>query len=262
MKQLNLTILNINHCCNYDSVYVELKQFLKRIAFIDSYYNIVLNVVVRRANNTSSLLINNLSIKPSGFYLIFKGINNKLDLIDIHSTYSITFSISYSINRKYIYGFIFMALISLIIFLIIFYLSDCIINNSVLIYKETYFTLSNTSTNNINCLDNSLDNVISVKKRNFSIFNTFIELFNRSNSIYKHFPNYFINDKTNLSVSSLISIATEVQDQHLISNSIVDEAVSMTINKNYANVRYDNYKYYCLLNDLSNIISEYIKSNK
>jgi hypothetical protein len=256
MKQLNLTVLNINHCCNYNSVYTELKEFLKNFILKDSYYNIVLTVTIRRVNNTSSLLINNLSIKLSDFDLLFARIKNKLDLIDRHSIYSITFSINSSINKKYIYRFIITVLISLIIILIFFYLSHLLISNAGEIARETYFTFTNISTDKIT------DNVISTKERNFSIFNPFIDLFSKSNSIYNYSPSYFVSNKSNFLLNSFISVTGEAQNKFLMTSTIRDETVSMVINKDYFNIKYDNYKYYCLLNDLSNIISEYIKSNK
>jgi hypothetical protein len=255
MKQLNLTVLNINHCCNYNSVYIELKEFLGNFILKDSYYNIVLTVTIRRVNNTSSLLINNLSIKLSDFDLLFERVKNKLDLIDKNSIYSITFSINSSINKKYIYRFVITVLISLVIGLIFFYLSHLLISDA----GETYFTFTNISAdNNIKISDN----VINTKERNFSIFNPFIDLFSKSNSIYNYSPSYFVSSKSNFLLNSFISVTGEAQDQSLITSTIKDETVSTVINKNYFNIKYDNYKYYCLLNDLSNIVSEYIKSNK
>jgi len=257
MKQLNITVLNINHFFNYDSVNTELKKFISNFVLTDSYYNIVLSVTIRRANNTSFLLINNLFIKPSDFDLLFKRIKDKLDLIDRHSIYSITFSINSSINTKYIYRFVITVLISLIIVLIFFYLSHLLISNAGEIAKETYFT--NISTNNSIKIS---DNVINTKERNFSIFNPFIDLFSKSNSIYNYSPSYFVSNNNNFLENSFISVTGEAQDQSLTVSTIKDETVSMVINKDYFNIKIDNYKYYCLLNDLSNILSEYIRFNK
>lgn len=260
MKQLNLTVLNINHCCSYDNVYIQLKQFIKNLVLIDNYYNIVLTVTIRRVNNTSFLLINNLSIKPGNFDLLFKRIKKKLDLIDKNSIYSISFSINYSINMKYIYHFIITVFTSLIIIIIFYYLSHLFTYNGGEVVKETCSIFTDVSTNDsINVLDDSIKNI---RERNFSVFNPFIDLFSKSNSIYNYFPSYFYNNKSDFLLNSFASVTGEAQDQSLITNVIRNETVSMVINKDYSDIKYDNYKYYCLLNDLSNIISEYIRSNK
>jgi hypothetical protein len=95
------------------------------------------------------------------------------------------------------------------------------------------------------------------------IFSPFIDLFHKSNSVYKYFPSYFVNGQPTLLVTpnSFSEITTSALK---VNNLAIDEGGLMAINNynQYFLLEYRNNKYYILIYDLYNIVSEYIQANK
>lgn len=90
------------------------------------------------------------------------------------------------------------------------------------------------------------------------IFSPFIDFFDKDSSVYKYFPSYLVNSQFTLPI--LVPNSGETTTGDLA----VDERVLAAISKynQYFMLEYRNKKYYCLVHDLYNIVSDYIQQNK
>ena len=236
MKEL--TILNINNCHTFDNVYFELKQFWKNNVITNEYYNIVLTITIRRSNNTSFILIKSFPVKITEFDVYLEFLKNRLSMLNTHMLYSITFSFSYYKRIKYFYSSIIAIMVFLVIIVFIYF------SIFIPISQETIETVSDTPF--ITISDNSFFN----KREKYNVFDPFINIFNQKNSTCKYFPSYFVNSCFNLANLS-------VNQSDL---SIEGDASFNVINyKDYFVVVYHNNSYYHLINDLYDIVSEYIQ---
>jgi hypothetical protein len=88
------------------------------------------------------------------------------------------------------------------------------------------------------------------------IFNPFIDLFHKNNSAYRYFPSYFVNSQFDLLV-----LVPHVEQE---SNPVLNKTALMGIDNygRYFTLEYRNDKYYNLVSDLYNIVSEYIRTSK
>ena len=139
---------------------------------------------------------------------------------------------------------------------------DLIINDPGLLTRDDlpiisfdlFATCSNTEQN---------QTIINYSGAQSCIFSPFIDLFHKSNSVYKYFPSYFVNSQPTLLVTA--NNFSEITTSALkVNNLVIDEAGSMGINyyNQYFMLEYRNNKYYILIYDLYNIVSEYIQANK
>lgn len=152
------------------------------------------------------------------------------------------------LNTKINLGFVLLAILFSVGLTIFFFISkDLYFNNINLenleeisnkIYIDSMYA-NQESASNINKLDNS-------------IFNIFIDLFQKSGSKYKYFPSYFISTQFDLSSISL------KDHSNLFTNNI---NIIQTITHNqYFMLEYHNEHLNKLLNDLQNIVVDYIET--
>jgi hypothetical protein len=240
MKEL--TLLNINNCYSYAGVYIELKRFIENYIVISKYYDITITVAIKvQSTSVPRVLIKNYSFKATELNKIVNNTINILKTCNLSQTYSITLSFAYNIKYRYIYLSIVLLIYIIIFIFYIYYYNIAYVNQEAIeIIKDTGFiTNSNISDNNF---------IINTKEKP-NIFTTFIGLFNKSNTAYKYFPSYFINSKFNFPIS---------EKDFILSDSNLG---NITNYKQYFILEYHNNSYYCLVNDLYDIVSEYIKNS-
>jgi len=156
---------------------------------------------------------------------------------------------------------IILVIITILLGLVLIIAIDLVINDTGLLAREYLPVLSFEETiasHGKGIFYNARDSVLwdfrlgqetSNVKNKPCVFSPFIDLFNKNDSTWKYFPSFFEKDQFNLKLNQ--------------SNCAIDEkALLHYINYDqYFILEYRNNSYYCLISDLYDIVSDYIKSN-
>lgn len=284
-------ISNIKSSFTYKTVYRNLRIFWIDRIITSNYKKIQLTVFVTTNDNRTFIIFKNLSFSISRIIglkdissLLFTYFKQNKDLLigyqvkDIFIKYKLISPCKESeiylkkeinIISKYRNILLLLIFVVLGVILIVVSFNLNIYYASIFPIDSLSFTpwfhdvINESTTSNLFTTQLSIKEMeptISLTSKNRSnsscIFNTFIELFNNSNSTYKYFPSHFIDGQFH----SLVNIPQSLE----VSNNLINEMALVKINSydKYFLLEYNNNKYYYLISDIYDIVSEYIQANK